>query len=244
MSATRLFFNELATEKAKVRLIIFDLDGTLLNTLDDLCNCTNYILQKYGHPQHPRDAYRYFVGNGIRKLIERALPEESRTEAHIEVVFQDFLAYYAIHKMDATTVYQGINSLLKHLESHGILVAVASNKAHEAMDELMRYYFPEIRFAAVLGNRKGCPIKPAPDIVFDILKMTHTAAANTLYAGDTATDMQTAARAGIKKIGVLWGFRDKEELVSSGADFLAEVPEDILRIAGVSENNLLHTDNQ
>lgn len=213
----------------KTDLIIFDLDGTLLNTLEDLHDCTNYILKEYGYPTHPLDSYRYFVGNGIRMLLERALTPEARDSAPLERIYQDFLAYYAVHKMDKTSVYDGIMELLLELQKRNIKIAVASNKAHEAMPELMNHYFPQISFSAVLGNRQGSPIKPAPDIVYDILKITHSNAQNTLYVGDTATDMQTATNAGLRKIGVLWGFRTLEELVQSGADFIAKVPIDILK---------------
>src|SRR5574344_604103 len=177
--------NKNFSKTGSTQLIIFDLDGTLLNTLEDLYNCTNYILRKFGYPEHPREAYRFFVGNGIRKLIERAIPESARTPERIDLIFKEFLNYYEIHKMDETTVYDGIQDLLKELQSRHIKIAVASNKAHEVMDPLMRHYFPDIRFAAVLGNRKGYPTKPNPDIVFEILKMTDTLPENTLYAGDT-----------------------------------------------------------
>src|SRR5574344_1398605 len=215
--------------KTKIyQLVIFDLDGTLLNTLDDLCYSTNTILQKYGYPVHPKEAYRYFVGNGIQKLIERALPQQARIPETIETVYQDFMAFYSLHKMDKTAVYQGIMPVLKYLQSVHIKLAVASNKAHHETEALLKYYFPEIQFSAILGQRKGYPIKPSPEVVYEILKQAEVQASQTLYVGDTGTDMQTASKAGVFKIGVLWGFRDQAELLENGADYIASTPAEIL----------------
>lgn len=209
-------------------LIIFDLDGTILNTLEDLAATGNHVLAAHGYPVHPTDAYRYFVGNGIRKLVERALPETARTEKEIDCIFKEFLDYYAVHKMDLTRPYPTIPETLSQLQARGHSLAVATNKAHEAVAPLMAHYFPNIRFAAAIGNKPGIPTKPAPDIVYDILTRTGFDTSNTLYVGDTAVDMETAQRAGLRKIGVLWGFRDREELAS--ADFIIEKPEEILDI--------------
>ena len=209
-------------------LIIFDLDGTLLNTLDDLAASGNHVLAAHGHPTHPTNAYRYFVGDGIRKLVERALPEEVRTEATIDSFFKEFLEYYAIHKMDLTHPYPAMPETLSQLQERGHVLAVATNKPHEAVAPLMAHYFPGIHFAAAIGNKPGVPTKPAPNIVYDILTQTGFNPSNTLYVGDTAVDMETASRAGLRKIGVLWGFRDREEL--AGADFIIETPEGILDI--------------
>lgn len=212
----------------KTRLIIFDMDGTLLDTLQDLADCTNYILDKNGYPTHPLDAYRYFVGNGIRVLIERALPEQDRNEQRIEEVFQEFIPYYEKHKEDMTKPYDGIIPLLEELGKRGVLLSIASNKVQQAMDPLVAHYFPGIHFAAVLGNRNGIPPKPDPTIVEDILKITGVSKIETLYIGDTAVDMKTAAAAGIYKIGVLWGFRNREELEQAGADAIVAHPDEIL----------------
>jgi len=213
-----------------IKLVIFDLDGTLLNTLQDLADCNNYILRKNNYPEHPMDSFRYFVGDGIRKLIERTIPESERTPEKIDKIMADFISYYHIHNADKTAPYKGIVPLLTELNRKNILIAVASNKAHEIMSPLMEHYFPGIHFAAALGNRKGVPTKPDPAIVKEILQFTGISETQTLYVGDTSVDMKTATAAGIRKIGVLWGFRTKEELVSAGADHLIEKPEEILKI--------------
>lgn len=212
------------------QLVIFDLDGTLLDTLADLCNSCNYILEKHHYPTHPLYAYRYFVGDGMMKLIERVLPENERTSENIELIYNEFITHYQIHKQDLTKPFDGIVELLDTLQERGYRIAVASNKAHAAMSELMRHYFPEIKFAAVLGKRNGVPTKPAPDIVFDILKMSGCVPENAWYVGDTATDMMTAANAGLRKVGVLWGYRERMELENANADFIIQQPMDLLKI--------------
>ncbi len=213
----------------KPKLIIFDLDGTLLNTLEDLADSGNYILSKYGFNQHSLDDYRYFVGNGIYKLVERILPENKREKTFVEEVRSEFMTYYDQHKADKTAPYQGIIELLEELQQRGIQMAIASNKAQEAMDPLVEFYFPTVTFAAVFGQRTGIPTKPDPDIVFDILNKTNISKSDTLYVGDTAVDMQTAKSAGVKSVGVLWGFRPKEELVQAQAELIIEKPEELLK---------------
>jgi phosphoglycolate phosphatase len=217
-----------------IKLVIFDLDGTLLNTLDDLADCTNYALQKNGFPTHEINAYKYFVGNGVEMLIQRALSKETSVEVFNKVL-SDFMDYYEIHKADKTAPYSGIIETLEKLQEKGILLAVATNKPHELLPDLMRHYFPTIKWAAVFGNRKDVPIKPHPQIVYDIIE---TVTANStsitkhdiLYVGDTAVDMETAQNADIAKVGVVWGFRTKEELVQSHADYIIEKPQELLTI--------------
>ncbi|WP_128330980.1 HAD family hydrolase [Apibacter sp. HY039] len=212
-----------------IKLVIFDLDGTLLNTIEDLANSGNYILKKYGFPEHPVDSYRFFVGKGVGKLIERALPEVNRQPEFIEQLRQEFIEYYNLHSDENTAPYPGIISMLKSLGNQGIKLAVASNKYHLGTQALVTKYFSDIAFDVVLGQREGVPAKPDPQIVYDIMKESGISDVNTiLYVGDTATDMKTAASSGIKSIGVLWGFRPKEELVDNGAVFLVKKAEDIL----------------
>ena len=209
-------------------LIIFDMDGTLLDTLQDIADSTNYLLRNHNFLEHPLDAYRYFVGNGIRTLLERAIPETERNDENINELFEEFMPYYEEHKADKTSPYPGMLELLHTLQQQGILLAIASNKVQAAIGPLVEYYFPGINFAAVLGNRQGVPPKPHPAIVEDILAMTGIAKEDTLYAGDTAVDMQTATGAGLRKVGVLWGFRPLEELQQAGADIIVEHPLEIL----------------
>ncbi|MBR3558361.1 MAG: HAD family hydrolase [Bacteroidales bacterium] len=213
-----------------MNLIVFDLDGTLLNSLEDLADSANWVLEQHGFPMHPVDAYRYFVGDGVRKLIERILPETERSTDRIEQCRQEFVAYYDIHKEDKTTAYPGIAELLKSLKCKGLKIAVATNKVHLAVEPLMRKYFPEIHFDAVFGQREGIPVKPAPQIMYDILKATGCKPSETLHVGDTATDMQLAHNAGVTPVGVLWGYRPLEELQEAGANFIIEKPEELLKL--------------
>ena len=184
------------------KLVIFDLDGTLLNTIDDLAVSANYALRQHGYPEHELPAYRYFVGNGITKLIERALPEAERCEPAILQLREEFVGYYQRHKTDLTRPYPGIPELLSHLSAKGIQLAVASNKYHQGTVELIRHYFGTDLFKVVLGQRGHIPAKPDPAIVYEILHLTGITPADALYIGDSGVDMQTARRSGITSIGV------------------------------------------
>lgn len=211
-------------------LVIFDLDGTLLNTIDDLAISTNYALSRCGFPEHDKSEYPYFVGNGINKLFERALPEGERTSENIAYMRRYFLDYYSDHNTDYTVPYPGIKVLLSQLVSRGISLAVASNKYQEGTTKLINHYFGALPFAAVFGQREGVPPKPDPAIINDILRKTGIRnKANVLYVGDSGVDMRTARNAGLRSVGVTWGFRSQTELRENGADVLAGKPEDILR---------------
>ena len=213
-----------------MKLIVFDLDGTLLNSLEDLADSANHVLTQHDFPTHPVDAYRYFVGDGVRKLIERILPTEKRNEATIELCRQEFVTYYKVHMEDKTSVYEGITDLLTELKKRGLKIAVATNKVHVAVAPLMAKYFPTIRFDSMIGQREGVPVKPAPQIMFDILKETGCVPSEALHVGDTATDMQLAHNAGIVPVGVLWGYRPLEELQEAGARYIIEHPLDLMEI--------------
>ena len=213
-----------------MNLIVFDLDGTLLNSLEDLADSANHVLEQHGFPTHPVDAYRYFVGDGVRKLIERILPPDERNETQIEQCRQEFVVYYKVHMEDKTSVYKGITELLIELKKRGLKIAVATNKVHIAVKPLMEKYFPEIRFDSMIGQREGVPVKPAPQIMYDILKETDCKPSETLHIGDTATDMQLAHNAGITPVGVLWGYRPLEELQEAGARYIIEHPLELLEI--------------
>ena len=213
-----------------MNLIVFDLDGTLINSLEDLADSANHILTQHGFPTHPIDAYRYFVGDGVRKLIERILPLEERNVAQIEQCRQEFVEYYKIHMEDKTSVYEGIIELLKALKARGLKIAVATNKVHIAVAPLMAKYFPGIRFDSMIGQREGIPVKPHPQIMYDILKETGCQSSEALHVGDTATDMQLAHSAGVTPVGVLWGYRPLEELQEAGAKFIIEKPEELLEL--------------
>ena len=194
------------------KLIIFDLDGTLLDTIADLAVSTNHALTHLGHPTHEEKTIRTFVGNGINKLLERSLPESERTETNLMRMREYFIPYYDAHNADFSTPYPGIVALLETLQAKGMMIAVASNKYQEATEKLVKHYFPTIRFVEVLGQREGIPVKPDPGIVYDILKKANISQEDTLYVGDSGVDMQTALNAGVDAVGVSWGFRPRAEL--------------------------------
>ena len=202
------------------RLAIFDLDGTLLDTVADLANATNQALTQCGYPTHPTDAYYQFVGNGINKLFFRALPEEARTEENVMRIRSLFVPYYNEHNADDSRPYPGVSELLRTLQAQGVQVAVASNKYQQATAKLVGHFFPDIRFAAVYGQREGVAIKPDPAVVADILNDTGISRADTIYIGDSGVDMQTARNAEVESIGVSWGFRSVEELIDNGAEHI------------------------
>lgn len=210
------------------RLAIFDLDGTLLNTVADLANATNYALAQCHYPTHPTEAYYRFVGNGINKLFTRALPETERTEENIQRIRNLFVPYYNIHNADDSRPYPGIEELLCTLQGHKIHIAVASNKYQLATEKLVQHFFPTIQFAIVLGQREGIPIKPDPSIVNEILQHTGISCKDSLYIGDSGVDMQTAGNANVDSIGVTWGFRTREELRENGAIHIVDSPKEIL----------------
>lgn len=194
------------------KLVIFDLDGTLLNTIADLAMATNHALQQLGYPTHDTDTYRFFVGNGINKLLERSLPEEEKNEANTMRLRALFVPYYDEHNADLSTPYPGIPTLLQELQQRGLMIAVASNKYQSATVKLIHQYFPQISFVEILGQREGIPVKPDPSIVFDIIQKTGVGKEDVLYVGDSNVDMQTAHNAGVDAIGVAWGFRPRTEL--------------------------------
>ncbi len=209
-------------------LVIFDLDGTLLNTIADLASATNHALQALGYPTHTTASFTRMVGNGVTKLLERALPEESRTTRIIEAMRVHFTEYYDSHYADDTTPYPGINELLTELSDRGINLAVTSNKYQSAVTSIIAHYFPNIKWVAVLGHRDGVPVKPDPSIVFEALSLCPTAKADVLYVGDSGVDMETARRACVESVGVTWGFRPRQELIAGYADHIVNNPDDIL----------------
>ena len=196
------------------KLVIFDLDGTLLDTIADLAGATNYALKQLGYPTHDTDTIRTFVGNGINKLLERALPANEQTEENVMRMRSYFVPYYDAHNADLSSPYPGIEVLLQRLQDNGIEIAVASNKYQEATTKLVKHYFPTVQFAEVLGQRENIPVKPHPTIVFDILNKTGIDKKEVLYVGDSGVDMQTAQNAEVDAIGVTWGFRSRTELES------------------------------
>jgi len=211
------------------KLVIFDLDGTLLDTVRDLAEATNHALGCCGYPTHPAEAYYNFVGRGIYNLFRNALPEDARTEENVALMRSHFVPYYNEHNTCFSHPYAGIPQLLDALGQRGLLLAVASNKYQAATEMLVSHFFPTVRFSIVLGQRDGFPMKPDPAIVGLIRQHTCTAQDEVLYVGDSGVDMQTAAHAGVESVGVTWGFRPADELRENGACHLADTPEDILK---------------
>lgn len=213
----------------RYELVIFDLDGTLLNTLEDLKDSLNYALEKSGYPARSLEEVRRFVGNGIRKLIERGVPEGTEIP-DIDTVHKDFTGHYAVHCADKTRPYDGIPELLHSLRAAGCKTAVVSNKADYAVQELCRQYFDGL-FDLAVGERKNILKKPAPDSVYEVLRQLKVEKNYAVYVGDSEVDIETARNAGLHSIIVDWGFREREFLMEKGAETIVSKPQDIL--AGV-----------
>ena len=209
------------------KLATFDLDGTLLNSIDDLGHAANYALEKNGYPTHSIASYPFFVGNGVRRLIERVLPEDARTVNIVDRLLVHFKEYYNEHNTDFTVPYQGIPELLNKLSAHGVAIAVASNKYQQATEKLINHYFPNISFVTVEGQKDNVPVKPDPSIVFEILSKAKMPKADTIYIGDSGVDMETARRACVDSVGVTWGFRPEKQLIESHADNIVNSPGEI-----------------
>lgn len=211
----------------KHKLIIFDLDGTLLNTIGDLAAACEDMLRKRGLPRHTLEEYTSFVGNGIRNLVKRSLPEELRTEEYVEQAKADFVEYYTHNIHTYTRPYEGITELLAELQVAGVKIAVASNKFHEGTLQLIEYFFPDIRFVAVFGNREGYPLKPDAQLLEEIMQIGGVTNPECVMVGDSAVDIQTAHNTGISSIAVSWGFRSREELEQAEAEHIVESVEQL-----------------
>ncbi len=210
------------------KLAIFDLDGTILDTLEDLADAMNYALGEHGYPGRTIEEVRRFVGNGIRKLIERAVPAGLAKE-EIDRVHETFSAYYQQHCADKTRPYEGVPPLLERLRAAGCLTAVVSNKADAAVQPLCRRYYNGL-FDYAVGERTGIRRKPDPDSVQEVLRRLQVEAADAVYIGDSEVDIQTAKNAGLDSIIVTWGFRDRDYLESQGGRRFVDRPEEIEQI--------------
>lgn len=210
---------------SKYKLALFDMDGTILDTLEDLTDATNVMMEKYGYPTHSIDAVRTFVGNGLRKLVERALPAGT-DDAKIDTVLGDFKVYYADHCADKTHPYDGVREMIARLREKGIITAVVSNKVDEGVQELVREYFPGL-FDLAVGERPNVKPKPAPDMVFAALETLGIDICDAVFIGDSDVDLKTAQNAGIDGIFVDWGFRTPEVLRSLGAKIVVSTPEEV-----------------
>lgn len=207
-----------------IKCVIFDLDGTLLNTLKDLKDSTNFALSSFGYPERTLDEIRNFVGDGVKKLIERALPQDAK---NIDECLAIFKKYYAQNMYNKTVPYNSILNILKELKIKDIKIAVVSNKFDTAVKELCKKYFDGFIDIA-LGQSEFIPPKPSPDGVIKVMSDLGVNTENTIYVGDSEVDVQTAKNSGLKCIGVTWGFRDKEKLIK--ADYIIDNPNELIQI--------------
>lgn len=211
------------------KTVIFDLDGTVLYTKKDLGNAANYALKVNGFPTHSEEKIISFVGNGIRKLIQRAVPEGTDDQTIDKILNQDFKPYYYEHCIDNTVPYDGIVELLKTLKANGYKIGMASNKVDKATQILNDYFFKDYISAAV-GERPDLRKKPEPDMVYEVLKQLNSTLEDTIFVGDSEVDYRTATALNIPVISVLWGYKTKEDLEKAGASVFAQTTEQLLSL--------------
>ncbi|MBR6407157.1 MAG: HAD-IIIA family hydrolase [Clostridia bacterium] len=212
----------------KIRAAIFDLDGTLLNTLDDLADSVNFALEKYNMPKRSVSEVRRFVGNGVYLLIKRAVPENTDEQTALDIL-DVFKKHYAENCENKTNPYDGITEMLRELKTGGIKTAVVSNKFDNAVRELCEKYFGRLIDAAI-GEREGVRRKPCPDSVLEVMRTLNVEAGQSIYIGDSDVDIETAANAGLECVSVSWGFKTKEQLIGFGAKKIADNPQELLEI--------------
>ncbi len=210
--------------------VIFDLDGTLLDTLDDIAGSANRVLAARGFPPHERDAYRWFVGHGSALLMTRALPENQRNPEQIKNCLQDFIADYGHNWDRATRPYDGMPALLKHLQELNIKLSVVTNKPHRFTGSMIARYFGQYPFAPILGQQAGIPKKPHPHQALAAAQQMGVAPSACLFIGDSAVDMETAIKAGMQPVGAGWGFRPSSELIKAGAPIVIHHPLELLKL--------------
>lgn len=213
-----------------VKLVLFDLDGTLLNTLDDLADSCNYMLEEYGFPTYETEKYKYFVGNGMPNLVERIIPEDKYSDELHKECLAFFKKRYSQHYMDKTRAYDGIKELVAELKNKGYKVGIVSNKAHEATEVIVDKLLGSDLFDTVNGKREGYSTKPDPTLTLKVIGDMGCSPHETVFIGDSGMDAKTAVNVGCTGIGVLWGFRDEAELRENGAHYTVNKPQEILRI--------------
>lgn len=211
------------------RTVIFDLDGTLLDTISDLAAAANYVCRENDWPEYTVAEVESMVGNGIPKLVERFSPENARSPLMLANTLHQFNRYYGAHNMESTHPYPGIPELLRELHDRGLQMAVCSNKADEFSRVIVEHYYPGV-FDLVRGNLNGMPVKPDPAAAREILRKLDAVPASSVMVGDSSVDIQTGHNAGIRSCGVTWGFRSRESLAEAGADALADTPEELEKI--------------
>ncbi len=208
------------------KYVIFDLDGTLLNTIDDLADTGNHVCTLHGWPTHTVDAFKLMVGNGIPKLVERFAPQGTSQEV-LDQAFQEFMDWYGVHKEDKTAPYAGMPEVTKALREAGVSIAVLSNKADVMAGPVVEHYYPGI-FPVVQGALPGLPTKPDPTLLHKLMDRLGATQEDTLFVGDSNVDIRTAKNGGLTGCGVLWGFRSREELEAAGADVIVSTPQELL----------------
>ncbi len=213
--------------------VIFDLDGTLLNTIDDLADAGNHVCAAHGWPVHTVDEFKRMVGNGIPKLVERFTPN-GLSEAELAGALAEFSAYYDAHKEDKTAPYRGVPQLLAALKGQGARMAVLSNKAHALAGPVVEHYFPGV-FEYVQGALPDAPLKPDPTLLRRLMDQIGAKPESTLFVGDSDVDVLTGKNGGLTVAGVLWGFRDRAELEGAGADYVIAHTEELAGLTGKSD---------
>lgn len=228
-------------EEIHIRYVIFDLDGTLLNTIDDLADAGNWVCRNHGWPVHTVEEYKGYVGNGMAKLAARFAPQDWRTPEGIQAILDEFMPYYDAHKVDKTAPYAGMPQALPKLKAAGISMAVLTNKADQMAGPVVEAYYPGV-FPIVQGALPGFPTKPDPTLLHKLMKRMGAGKENTLFVGDSNVDIRTAKNGGLVSCGVMWGFRSRGELEAEGADYVVETPAElaelILRKAEIAEEIL------
>lgn len=211
------------------KAVLFDLDGTLINTLEDLAAASNYALAAYGYPPRPVGDFKLLAGNGVAVMLERAMPPEERTPGRVEELKEKFLEYYSVHYADKTAPYDGVPELLRELKDRGYKRAVVTNKVEEMAKVILHKLYPDC-FDLIFGQRDGVPTKPDPTLAHMAMKELGVSPAECVFMGDSGVDIQTAVNSGALPVGVLWGFREEKELLENGAKRIISQADELLDI--------------